>query len=106
MKHALLKACVDDLEHAGFSYTLPKGTIFSDAGNYNAAIAAGGDIANCNILVTQPFKNALKKQLETAPRVNRRARVRIRNVKLLANYFGPEGAELRTTSTNLSDNNV
>ena len=65
---------------------------------YKAAIDAGGDLKNCHILVTQPFKQALKKQLKNAPRVNG-TRVKIRSVELLANFFGPEGAELRTIST-------
>ena len=98
MDHALLKTCVDELEQAGFSFKLPKGTIFSDAENYKAAIDAGGDLKNCHILVTQPFKQALKKQLKNAPRVNG-TQVKIRSVELLANFFGPEGAELRTIST-------
>ena len=95
MDHALLKACMDELEHSGYSYKLPKGTVFSDAENYSAAIAAAGELENCHILVTKPFLKALKKQLELAPRVNR-SRVNVRGVKLLANFFGPEGAELRT----------
>ena len=98
MDHALLKACMDELEHSGYSYKLPKGTVFSDAENYSAAIAAAGELENRHILVTKPFLKALKKQLELAPRVNR-SRVNVRGVKLLANFFGPEGAELRTIST-------
>ena len=97
MNHALLKACADELEDSGHSYKLPRGTILSDAVNYNAAVAAGGDLKNCHILVTQPFKEALKKQMNDAPRVNS-TQVKIRKVKLISNYFGPEGAELRTAS--------
>ena len=43
MDHALLKTCVDELEQAGFSFKLPKGTIFSDAENYKAVIDAGSN---------------------------------------------------------------
>ena len=45
MDHALLKACMEELDLAGYSYKLPKGTVFSDAENYSAAVAAGGDAA-------------------------------------------------------------
>ena len=94
MGHALLKACADDLEHAGHSYKLPTGsTIFVDAENYTDATNAASDLKPCHILVTHPFLKELKSQVKIAPRVN------IRGIRLLANFFGQGGAELRTFST-------
>jgi len=91
--HALLQACVDELERAGYSSKLPNGAaVFTDAENYKAAIAAAGDLKPCHVLITKPYKKATEQQVKTAPRVN------IRGMRLLANFFGPGGAELRTAS--------
>ena len=94
MGHALLKACADKLEQAGHSHKLPSGsTVFVNAENYADATDAASDLKPCHILVTHPFLKELKNQVKIAPRVN------IRVIRLLANFFGPDGAELRTTSS-------
>ena len=94
MGHALLKACVDELDQAGHSYNLPSGsTVFVNAENYSNATNAAIDLKPCHILVTHPFLRQLKKQVKIAPRVS------IRGIRLLSNFFGHDGAELRTFST-------
>ena len=93
MGHALLKACADKLEQAGHSHKLPSGSmVFVNAENYAAATDAASDLKPCHILVTHPFLRQLKKQVKIAPRVS------IRGIRLLSNFFGHDGAELRTLS--------
>ena len=94
MGHASLKACAVELEHAGHSFKLPTGsTVFVDAENYDDATDAARDLKRYQILVAHPFLRQLKKQVKIAPRVS------IRGIRLLSNFFGHDGAELRTFST-------
>ena len=107
MDHALLKHCAEELEQAGYSYKLPTGgATFSDAETFEAAVAAAGKLAplKCyQMLATKGFLVALKTQLKTKPREGKVRAAGVRSVKLVANFFGPDGAELRTVSTQRRD---
>ena len=80
---------------------LPTGSaVFADVEHYKAAVAAGtAALKPCHILVTKPYLQMVKEQLKKQPRLKDCRRIYLRSVKLLANFFGPEGAELRTVST-------
>ena len=70
--------------------------VFVDVENYTEAVAAvppGVELMACHILVTHRFLDALKAQVKTVPRV------KVRRETLLANFFGVDGAELRTASS-------
>jgi hypothetical protein len=96
MNHALLNACVDELDQAGKPSKLPTGSlIFSEPDNYTAAIESGGELKACHILVTQPFLKALKDQVSTAPDV----KIRRGMIRLLGTFFGDDGPEFRTISS-------
>ena len=100
MDHALLRVCADEIKLAGYSFKLPNGSAaFSDPENYRDAIAAERELKPHHILATEPYLAALKEQLKTKPRVKNFRRAGFRDVRLLTNFFGPEGAELRTFST-------
>ena len=105
--HALLQACKDELEDAGYPSKLATGSaVFTDPENYSAAIAKGGKLLPYHILVTKPYLKAVVEQVKIAPRCKDRNRVVIRKsggIRLLANFFGAEGAELRTVSTRRSN---
>jgi 23S rRNA pseudoU1915 N3-methylase RlmH len=105
--HALLQACKDELEDAGYPSKLATGSaVFTDPENYSAANAKGGKLLPYHILVTKPYLKAVVEQVKIAPRCKDRNRVVIRKsggIRLLANFFGPEGAELRTVSTRRSN---
>ena len=64
MHHALLRYCADELGDAGKPSKLPTGgLVLLEPENYSAALAAGGELKACHILVTQPYLKAVKEKV-------------------------------------------
>jgi hypothetical protein len=106
LEHAILQACAEDLNNAGRLVTLPTGgAIFVSPEHYIAALAAAeaafgeAPLLNRDIVVTRPFKEAVKQQIKTARRaLDNNGQVKILSRRLLG-VVNEAGVELRTASS-------